>query len=284
MTSGKHHIIDGAAQTFGILGNPVRHSLSPVMHNAAFSALELNSVYIPLPAEDIGTAVAGLKALGFRGASVTIPHKEAVMAHVDVMDPAAARIGAVNTLLIGSPENQADRLVYGYNTDWVGANRALEDVTHLKGKTVLLIGAGGAARAIGYGLLEAGAEIMLANRTIEKGEALAGLLGCTFLPLDQLATVRANVLVNTTSVGMAPAADRTPMAQNLLGNFSVVMDIVYSPLTTRLLREAADSGCRTVDGLAMLLYQGAAQFELWTGREAPVDVMREVLYQYFDRA
>lgn len=284
MTLVKEHSIDGGAQTFGIIGNPVRHSLSPLMHNAAFAALDMNCVYIPLPTEDAGAAVAGLKALGFRGASVTIPHKESVKAWVDELDPIAAKIGAVNTLLIGSREDPTDKRVFGYNTDWVGANQALEEKIDLRGSRVLLVGAGGSARAIGFGLLEAGAEIILANRTVEKGEALASRLGCPFKPMARLEDVQADVLVNTTSVGMTPDDDRTPVSGDLLENFSVVMDIVYSPLETRLLREAANAGCRTVDGLAMLLYQGVAQFELWTERKAPVEVMREVLDQYFEKA
>jgi shikimate dehydrogenase len=269
--------INGATEPFGIIGNPVHHSLSPAMHNAAFAALGMNCVYIPLLTSDLHKGVEGVKALGFRGVSVTIPHKEEVVQFVDVLDPVAARIGAVNTLVIGNHEDDADRAVYGYNTDWVGANRALQEKIELKGSRVLLLGAGGSARAIGYGLLEAGAGIVLSNRTVAKGQDLAKQLGCDFCPLDQMGGIQADVLVNTTSVGMTPAEDRTPVDSRLLNNFSVVMDIVYAPLTTRLLREAAIAGCEVIDGLSMLLYQGVAQFELWTGREAPVEIMREVL-------
>ncbi len=270
-------IIDGAAETYGIIGNPVSHSLSPAMHNAAFTALGMNCVYIPLPTSDLRAGVEGIKALGFKGASVTIPHKEDVIPHVDVLDPVAARIKAVNTLVIGSRESATDYNVYGYNTDWVGANRALEEKIDLNGRKALILGAGGSARAIGYGLLEAGTEIVLSNRTIERGELLASQLGCAFTPLEQLDGVEADVLINTTSVGMVPAVDTTPVDHTLLSRFTVVMDIVYAPLATRLLREAGDAGCQVIDGLSMLLYQGAAQFELWTGREAPVEVMRRVL-------
>jgi shikimate dehydrogenase len=272
-------IINGSTETFGIVGNPVRHSLSPVMHNAAFAALGMNCVYVPLLTSDLRKGVDGLKALGFRGVSVTIPHKEEIVRYVEVLDPVAARIGAVNTLVIGKREHAADRTVYGYNTDWLGANRALGEQIELAGSRVLLVGAGGSARAIGYGLLEAGAEIVLANRTVSKGQELADRLGCDFCPLDRIEAISADVLVNTTSVGMTPGDDGTPVAQNLLPRFSVVMDIVYAPLATRLLQEAASSGCKVVDGLSMLLYQGVAQFELWTGREAPVKVMRKVLQE-----
>ena len=269
--------INGAAETFGIVGNPVHHSLSPTMHNAAFAALGMNCVYVPLPVSDLQKGVEGLKALGFRGVSVTIPHKKNIMQYVDVLDPVAARIGAVNTLVIGNKEDATDRSVYGYNTDWVGANRALVEKIELKGSRVLILGAGGSARAIGYGLLEAGAEIVLSNRTVVKGQDLARQLGCDFCPLDELGNVEADVLINTTSVGMAPADDKSLVDQKFLSKFSVVMDIVYAPLATRLLCEATASGCEVIDGLSMLLYQGVAQFELWTGRNAPVEVMQNVL-------
>ena len=167
--------------------------------------------------------------------------------------------------------------MHGYNTDWVGANRALLEKIELKGTRVLVLGAGGSARAIGYGLLEAGAEIVLSNRTAAKGLELAKQLGCDFCSLDQLENIEADVLVNTTSVGMKPADNKSPVDQKLLSKFSVVMDIVYAPLATRLLQEATVSGCEVIDGLSMLLYQGVAQFELWTGRNAPVEVMRNVL-------
>lgn len=272
-----HTIINGATEIFGIVGNSVHHSLSPAMHNAAFAALGMNCVYVPLPTTDLRKGVEGLKAFGFKGVSVTIPHKEEIVQYVDVMDPVAARIGAVNTLVIDSRENNAEQVVYGYNTDWVGANRALQEKIELKGSRVLLLGAGGSARAIGYGLLEAGANIVLSNRSVSRGKELANRFGCEFCRSDQLDPLQADILVNTTSVGMAPAEDRTPIDKKLLNKFSVVMDIVYAPLETQLLRDATAAGCDVVDGLSMLLYQGVAQFELWTGRNAPVEVMQAVL-------
>jgi shikimate dehydrogenase len=279
--SGAQQGINGETQLFGIIGNPVHHTLSPLMHNAAFAALGLNCVYVPLPTTDLAAGVAGLKALGFKGVSVTIPFKEEVLSHVDVLDPVAARIGAVNTLLIGSAENPADRRIFGSNTDWVGANRALAKKMQLQGSRVLLVGAGGAARAIGFGLLAAGVEVLLTNRTREKGLQLARQLSCDFVEQNALPGLKADALVNATSVGMVPAVEQTPVAAAVLRNFAVVMDIVYAPLATRLLREAGEAGCEVIDGLAMLLYQGAAQFELWTGREAPLEVMRAVLAKRF---
>jgi len=275
------HKITGETHTYGIIGNPVHHSLSPEMHNGAFQELGLNCVYVPLPTTDIGNGVVGLKALGFKGVSITIPYKQEVIPFVDVLDPVAEKIGAVNTLLIRESGDPRDKTVYGYNTDWIGANRALEEKISLKGSRVLIMGAGGSARAIGFGLLEAGAEVMISNRTVEKGKKLAEQLGCSFYRAEGIDQVQADALVNATSVGMVPETEKTPISKELLAKFQVVMDIVYAPLQTKLLREAAFAGCETVDGLAMLLYQGAAQFELWTGREAPLDVMREVLYSRF---
>lgn len=263
--------IDGKTELYGIIGNPVAHSLSPAMHNAAFSALGLNKAYLPFLVRDVAGAMTGLTALGIRGASVTIPHKQAVIEHLDSIDPVAAKIGAVNTLII------TDGAIHGANTDWLGANRALAEAIPLAGASILLLGAGGSARAIGFGLLEAGASLTIASRTPEKGQSLAQLLGCPWLHLAEAATLRADALINATSLGMAPQQDLLPIAKEALANFGVVMDIVYAPLKTRLLHEAGQAGCRTIDGLAMLLYQGAAQFELWTGLQAPVDVMRQSL-------
>ncbi|MDD3618938.1 MAG: shikimate dehydrogenase [Desulfobulbaceae bacterium] len=269
--------VNGETETFGIIGRPVRHSLSPAMHNASFQALGMNRIYVPLPTSSIGDGIAGLKALGFRGASVTIPYKQDVLPFIDVLDPVARRIGAVNTLLVREREAGGEKIVHGFNTDWLGANRDLEEKIRLRGSRVLIAGAGGSARAIGFGLLEAGAGVVICNRTVDTGKKLAEQLDCPFYPLDRIDQVSADILVNATSVGMVPDTDRTPVPRELLSGFAVVMDIVYAPLQTRLLREAAAAGCEVVDGLAMLLYQGAAQFELWTGREAPLEVMREVL-------
>jgi shikimate dehydrogenase len=263
--------INGSTELYGIMGNPVSHSLSPAMHNAAFRHLGLNKVYLPFPVQDAGAAIRGFKSLGVKGVSVTIPHKQAVIDFLDEIDPVAAKIGAVNTLVIDN-----DR-VLGLNTDWLGANAALSQLTTLTGKKVLLLGAGGSARAIGFGLLEAGADLTLASRTPDKGQTLAKALGCPWLALTAIDAVKADILINATSVGMGANCEQTPIAGEALANFSLVMDIVYAPLETRLLREAQAAGCQTINGLAMLLYQGVAQFERWTGLAAPVEVMRQQL-------
>lgn len=263
--------INGKTIIHGIMGKPVSHSLSPAMHNAAFKALGLNSVYLPFPVSDVRTAINGFRAIGVKGVSVTIPHKQAVMAELDIIDPVAADIGAVNTLVFNEGE------ITGLNTDWIGANRALEEHMDLTGKTVLLLGAGGSARAIGFGLLEAGAEIIIASRTPDSGQQLADILRCPWHPLTDINRLQADILINATSVGMDPDPDQTLVPAQHLANFKMVMDIVYAPLETRLLREANEQKCITVNGLAMLLYQGVAQFELWTGKQAPVSIMRETL-------
>ncbi|MFH7319651.1 shikimate dehydrogenase [Desulfurivibrio sp. D14AmB] len=263
--------INGHTELYGIIGNPVRHSLSPLMHNAAFAALGLNKVYLPFPAADAAAAVAAIRALEIAGVSVTIPHKQAVIPLLDGVDPVAVRIGAVNTIV-----RQGGELL-GFNTDWLGANRALSRELDLAGARVLLLGAGGSARAIGFGLQEAGARVTLASRTPENGRELAQHLNCPWLPLAQAGQHQADALVNATSVGMAPQAANSPLPAAALANFPVVMDIVYAPLETRLLREARAAGCRGIDGLQMLLHQGAAQFELWTGEPAPLEVMRQSL-------
>lgn len=267
--------INGATELYGIMGNPVAHSLSPAMHNAAFQALGLNKAYLPFPVTDVAKALNGFRALGVKGVSVTIPHKQAVIEALDSIDPVAEKIGAVNTLIIN------EKKIHGLNTDWLGANRALADKLELKNSSVLLLGAGGSARAIGFGLLEAGAQVTIASRTPEKGRQLAKVLGVDWIPLADTADHQGNALINATSVGMTPNDQQSPIAQVALADFPVVMDIVYAPLRTKLLREAEAAGCQTVDGLAMLLYQGVAQFELFTGHPAPVAIMEEVLRSRF---
>lgn len=268
--------INGATKLYGIIGKPISHSLSPAMQNAAFQTHGLNKVYVAFEVTDVTRALDGFRALGVGGVSVTIPHKQAVIPHLDAIDPVAQKIGAVNTLVI------EDKHIKGYNTDWTGANQALEMIVDLPGSSVLVLGAGGSARAIGFGLQEKGATVILANRTLARGQALARELNCEFYPLEEIKALKADALVNTTSVGMTPNVDATLVPEAVLKNTPAVMDIVYSPLETRLLREAKLAGCKTVNGTYMLLFQGVAQFELWTGRKAPIDVMREKLFSQLD--
>jgi len=269
--------INGATRLFGILGHPVTHSLSPAMHNAALENMGINGVYVPMDVTDLEAGVAGLRALGFVGLSVTIPHKEDIMRHLDEIDPVARRIGAVNTLHFRQHPDSGERILRGFNTDWLGSNLALAEAMSLPDSRVLVLGAGGAAKGVCFGLVEAGARVFVSNRSHERGQALADWLGCEFVPSDAISEIKAHALVNTTSVGMEPDVNGIPVDPALLPRFSVVMDIVYAPLETRLLREARAAGCVVVDGLAMLLNQAAVQLKIWTGAKPPLLVMRQAL-------
>jgi shikimate dehydrogenase len=258
----------GTPAMFAVFGNPVVHSLSPVMHNAAFAATGVNGMYAAIRVKDIRPAMAGMRALGFRGASITIPHKEAVLACLDYIDPDARRIKAVNTIV------NDDGSLKGFNTDGYGILRALAEKIPINGRRVGILGAGGAARAVAYSVIQEGAAATIFNRSREKGEALAADLGLDFRALSEFAAERIDILVNTTPVGMFPREQDTPLTAEQLRPGLVVMDIVYNPVKTRLLREAEAAGCVTIDGLSMFVYQGVRQFELWTGLEAPVEIMR----------
>ncbi len=271
--------INGQTTLYGIIGNPVRHSLSPIMHNAAFAELDENSVYLPFPVEndDLAAALHGLKALGIKGVSVTVPYKEKVISLLDKVEAVAMQIGAVNTIVI--KELNGRKHLHGSNTDWLGANRALAEKVVLAGSEVVLLGAGGSARAIGFGLRHEGARLTLCSRTESRGRPLAAELGCPWHSLEDAQGVRGSVLVNATTVGMQPETQLSPVPASILPRFQTVMDIVYAPLGTRLLKDAKTAGCQTINGLEMLLYQGVAQFELWTGKPAPVERMRQQLYR-----
>lgn len=261
-------MMNGATAVYGILGRPVAHSLSPAMHNAAFASLGFNAVYVPFPVTDLARAVQGLRGLQIKGVSVTIPFKEEIIPFLDEVDHRARAIGAVNTVL-----NREGRL-WGTNTDWEGALAALEQEIALAGQHVLVVGAGGAGRAIVYAVRQAGAEVTVADVDETRARNLAQEFGAAFSSLDNAAQTPATVLINATPVGMSPHQEAIPLEPKKLNRIQVVMDIVYKPLQTRLLREAAAQGCRIIDGLQMLVYQGARQFELFTGRPAPVEIMR----------
>ncbi len=255
---------------YGIIGNPVAHSLSPAMHNAAFKELGLNAIYLAFDTTDLQGAVRGIRALGIKGVSVTVPHKEAALNLVDELDDMAIHIGAVNTII-----NRNGRLI-GRNTDWEGAVRAIEEVMPLSQKKVLIIGAGGASRAIIAGCKRQGADVHVANRTVEKAEALSGRFDVSFSGLDIPRDMSFDIIVNTTTCGMG--SDTTiPVSRWVIEGASCVMDIVYSPLNTPLLKLASELGKTTIDGLKMLLYQGVRQFELWTGLNAPLACMKDAL-------
>jgi shikimate dehydrogenase len=274
-------VISGKTRVCGVIGDPIEHTLSPIMHNAAFKALKLDFAFLAfkVKAADVEKAVSGMRALGIHGLNVTMPHKSAVINYLDEVDQAAKAIGSVNTIL-----NKDGRL-FGFNTDGVGALQALrENGVEPRGKKVLLLGAGGAARAIAYTLAREADELVILNRTAKQAAELANLLKQTFdrkVVADTLSpnaikdTLQdSDVLINATSVGMKPNANQTPVAFEWLRPDLAVMDIVYNPVETKLAKDAKAAGAKVVSGFEMLIYQGAASFEIWTGHSAPVEVMR----------
>ncbi len=257
---------------FGVVGYPLSHSLSPVMHNTAFHEKGINAVYLYFPCKDVSCVVCGMRSLSIKGLSITIPYKEKICEYLDEIDPLAERIGAVNTLL-----NDNGKII-GYNTDAYGAIAALKkEVNELRGKKVLVIGAGGAARAICFGLKEEGATVTVCNRTKERGEKLARDIDAEFIPLSSLKQTDAHIIIQATSVGMYPDVEKSPVSGSIFRPGTVVMDVIYNPLETEFLKMAKKAGCRIITGVDMFVYQGAKQFELWTKKEAPLEVMKKTV-------
>ncbi|MFQ5577619.1 MAG: shikimate dehydrogenase [Anaerolineae bacterium] len=278
--------INGSTNVVGILGWPVGHTLSPIMHNAAFAALNLNWIYVPLPIppEQIKHAVQGLRAFNFAGANVTIPHKQAIMRYLDEIDPVAQSIGAVNTIAISNGK------LRGYNTDGYGFLKSLTEVDfEPRGARCPVLGAGGAARAAVYSLADAGAAaIAVYNRTVERAAFLVDDLRSDFgdirfsfeaLSPGSLRAVNhtCDLVVNTTSLGMFPRPGATPWPPEVSLPRAVICDLVYNPLKTRFLQQAQAAGLKTVDGLGMLIHQGARAFQIWTGQAPPPDLMRQAV-------
>ena len=276
-------MISAKTKICGLIGDPVEHSVSPAMHNAAFSSLGLDYIYLPfrVARDNLTKAIDGLKVLNIRGLNVTIPHKVAVIPLLDEMEPLAQKIGAVNTIA-----NDKGRLK-GYNTDAGGFLKALlERGIEPRGKKVVVLGAGGASRAISFTLAERGAEIVILNRRLEMDWAVelassisqfsAREVKALELNDKNLSSVleAADILVNATSVGMSPNSNNSPLPARLLKPELVVFDVVYNPLKTRLLAEAEAAGAETISGIDMLVWQGVLAFELWTGAKAPIDIMK----------
>lgn len=276
--------IKGSTSVVGLIGNPVEHSFSPPMHNAAFKELGLDYAYLPfnVEPENLKTAIEGAEALNIKGFNVTIPHKINVIKYLKELDPIAELIGAVNTIDFKN--------LKGYNTDGIGAIKALKEVTTIKDKNVVITGAGGASRAISFYLAkEEAGSLNILNRDLVKAKNLAGDILNSRLTdnvnSDSVSEINtylkdADILIDTTPIGMHPNIDVKPIA--LAENFHedlVVNDIVYNPNETALLKEAKKANAKVVYGIKMLLYQGAESFKIWTGHDAPTDVMEKVLRQ-----
>lgn len=263
---------------FGVLGDPVSHSLSPVMHNAAFKALGMDCEYkaFRVSPDNLHDAIHGAYALGFGGLNLTIPLKEKALEIVKPTDP-AKQIGAVNTVDFKNG-------IIGHNTDGLGAKMALAGSgVDIKGKNVLLLGAGGAARAIAFTLVNEGANVTVANRTPERAISLAKEVGkvrkINAAGLSNLKSLvqNADILINSTAIGMFPKVSETLVTSDMMHRDIVIFDIVYNPLNTRLLQEAKKAGVKTIDGVMMLVHQGAEAFKIWTGKNAPLDVMEKAV-------
>ncbi len=267
-------MLDASTSLYGVIGNPVRHSLSPIIHNVSFKRAGINAVYLAFEINNLSDALKGIKALGIRGLSVTIPFKTEVVKYLDEIDPIAKKIKAVNTIL-----NHEGNLL-GFNTDWLGALEALKEVTDLDEKKILVLGAGGASRAIVYGLSRAGCQVIITNRSIDRAKELAEEFGCLYLKEP---TSEVDIIINSTPVGMYPLENETPLPKHYLRKGMIVMDTVYKPLKTRLLREAEERGCLTINGLSMLSYQGAYQFEIWTGTKPDILKIKEDLINVLER-
>ena len=264
-------MINAQTQLYGVIGNPARHSLSPIIHNGAFKKMGMNAAYLAFEVENLVEAMIGIRGLGIRGVSVTIPFKTQVAPYLDQVDSVAGKIKAINTIT-----NEGGKLI-GHNTDWYGALQALETKVDLKGKRVILLGAGGAARAIAWGLKERNCRVFVINRSSDKARNLASEFGFNYLPISSIDALNAHVMINATSVGMYPSDAESPIPKEIFKEGMVVMDIVYRPLRTRLLREAEERGCMIIDGLEMLAHQGAAQLEIWTGKKPdPLEIKNDL--------
>ncbi|GGG86538.1 shikimate dehydrogenase [Paenibacillus radicis (ex Gao et al. 2016)] len=276
------HRIDSHTVLYGVIGDPIRHSKSPIMMNRAFRETGVNGVYAAyhITSDKLADFIGGVRAMGIRGVNVTIPHKLDIMKHMDAIDPGAEAIGAVNTIV-----NDNGRLT-GYNTDGIGYVRSLKEEAEpaIAGKRIVVIGAGGASRGIVYALAgEKPASITIANRTEDRARelaqsfsSLAELRAVTYDGLQE-ACRDADIVINTTSVGMHPHTDASPVEAGWLKQDAVASDLIYNPLKTKFLQQAEQAGCRIHGGLGMFIYQGAYAFEYWTGQTAPVAAMRETV-------
>jgi shikimate dehydrogenase len=235
--------------------------------------MKIEGRYLPFCVHDLASAVNGIRGMGIRGISVTIPFKVSIMEYLDEVDEDAAAIGAVNTVV-----NQNGRLT-GFNTDWIGLVQSLKGAMDIKGKVIAILGAGGTARAAVFGIRREGGIPIIVNRGLERGKAMAHELGCPFYLLDEINRVAADCLINTTPVGMMPDVEKSPVDKKNLGNYRCVMDVIYNPLRTKLIKDADNAGCIAVSGIDMFVHQGAEQIKLWTGQEPPREYMKQAVME-----
>ena len=267
--------IDAATEIYGVIGNPVAHSKSPVVFNDVFKHLGMNARYVKIKVDDAGLLKDLIGAMELRGLSVTIPHKQAVMASLDETDEIAKGIGAANTV------TAREGKLLGANTDILAAIEAVKEAAVKKwshgvyGLRALVLGAGGVSRAIAWGLQREAARVVIANRTFERGKALAEELGVDFIRWENLADARAQIVVNGTSVGMTPKVDESPVDAAFFKKDMVAMDTVYTPRHTKFLTDARAVGALTIDGVEMFLRQANHQFRLWKGRPIPTEILKE---------
>ena len=276
--------INRDTDVFGVIGDPIEHSLSPLVHNAAFAAEDLNCVYIPLRVspDDLKTFATEAQSVDIRGVSVTIPHKVAIVDELTQLDPAVEEIGACNTVIFDGHER------HGYNTDYVAAILSMEiamggtgiaETSPIIGKKVLILGAGGVGKAVAYGLLQRQAKVSVTDMDDARAQSLSEQLGCEFVEWDARHTMQPNILVNCTPVGMFPKMDETPYDKSAITQSTVVFDAVYNPENTLLLKNAKSKGCVTVSGMEMFIGQACMQFKLFTGSKGPAGLMRKLLRQ-----
>jgi 3-dehydroquinate dehydratase/shikimate dehydrogenase len=263
--------ISRKTRLYGVIGDPIAHSLSPQLQNAGFHTRKMDAVYLPFLVHDLQDFILAIEPLGIRGFSVTLPHKQKILRHLDDCDSLAAAIGAVNTVVVRG----AGKL-YGYNTDYIGVLRALQQRISLPASRVLILGAGGAARAVAFALARSGAAVCVCARRPGEAEMLARAVGGEAVTRARLRKEFFDAIVNATPVGMFPAVEHSPLASPEL-NCRLVFDLIYRPVETKLLQLAARRGIETVSGLEMFLAQGAAQWEIWTGERAPIAAMRRAV-------
>lgn len=261
-----------------VIGDPIDHSLSPQMFNRAYETMGIDDSYVYIASNvkknHLPHFIQGVKAMGIRGVSCTIPHKVEVMKHLDQIDETAKIIGAVNTIV------NDQGVLKGYNTDWLGIVNSLEKITPIKNKKIALLGAGGTARAVAYGITEKRGKLTVFNRTIEKAQRLSKIFGCEALPLNKLHQIKdMDIIINATSVGLTPHENESILPKKIINKNHIVFDCIYNPYETLLLKHAKEQGAIRIHGTEMLLHQGLAQFKLYTGTSAPEDLLRTILLQ-----